>query len=145
VACPYFLPDSHHELELWPHRYRLSLGDGFTGRCSLSPVPCDDETLRTECNIGYAACPHVPAERPYDAVRFNIASQGTLLRVQFACERSHLPASVGELRFDRSLMSWIDPPDPQLIILADAAIRAWIHQSRLSRDTPSPEGKIATD
>ncbi len=145
MACPYFLPDSHHELELWPYRYRLSLGDGFTGRCSLCSSPCDDETLRTQCNIGYAACAHVPAERPYDAVRFYIASQGTLLRVQFACERSHLPASVGELRFDQSLMTWLDPPDPQLQILADAAIRAWIRRATLPLDTPAPEVKIATD
>ncbi len=145
MACPYFIPDSHHELELWPHRYRLSLGDGFTGHCSLCPTPCDDETLRTQCNIGYAACEHVPAERPYDAVRFLIASRGTLLRVQFACERAHLPSSVGELRFDQSSMNWLDPPEPQLLSLADAAIRAWIRRATLPVDAPAVDVKIATD
>jgi len=148
VACPYFIPAEHHELELWPHRYRLSLGDGFTGHCSICPNSCDDETLRSQCNIGYAACPHLPADRNYDAVRFLVASQGAgamILRVQFACERAHLPASIGELRFDQSSMTWLDQPDPQLLNLADAAIRAWIRRSTLPLDALAPDVKVATD
>lgn len=131
MACPFFIPTVPHELELWPHRYRLSLGDGFAGCCAAHAPEslCDDETLRSQCNLGYARCAHLPAERLFDAVRFQVQSQSyTILLVQFACERAHLPASCGELRYDQCSKAWLDWPDPQLLQLANAAICAWTRQ-----------------
>jgi hypothetical protein len=131
VACPFFIPAEPHQRELWPHRYRLSLGDGFAGRCGacVPQTSCDDETLRSHCNLGYAVCVHLPAERAFDAVRFQVGNwDSAILRVQFACERAHLPASSGELRYDQSSKAWLDQPDPSLLQLADAAIRAWLQR-----------------
>ena len=158
MACPYFIPAEPHERELWPHRYRLSLGDGFAGCCGARApdTRCADETLRLHCNLGYAnlgsanlghanpghadtnigraACAHLPAKRDFDAVRFTVQGQSSLiLRLQFACERDHQPAFCGELRYDRSGKVWLDQPDPRLLPLAEAAVRAWVqrHESDL--------------
>jgi hypothetical protein len=135
VACPYFIPVEPHERELWPHRYRLSLGDGFAGRCgACAPeAGCNDETLRLHCNLGYATCAHLPVKREFDAIRFLLQSRNsTILRVQFACERAHQPAFSGELGYDQFSKVWLDQPDPRLLHLAEAAVRAWIvrHKER---------------
>ncbi len=77
MACPYFMPTSRHEEELWAHRQRLSLGDGFAGCCTApgrNGCAASDAELKDLCNLGYAsACEHLPAERLADAVRFVIA------------------------------------------------------------------------
>jgi hypothetical protein len=128
VACPYFIPSAPHPRELWPHRHLLPLGDGFAGRCGAraQQTPCDDETLRTRCNLGYAECVHLPAGRELDAVRFHVRAESpAILRVSFTCERLHHPVLAGELRYDQSSHAWIDPPDPGLVHLAEAAVRAW--------------------
>jgi len=147
VACPYFIPTQVHERELWPHRKRLPLGDGFAGHCGAHSgdradnTCCDDETLRLHCNLGYvnlghrtagsagrnAACVHLPAEGAFDAIRFRVKAESReLLRVQFACERVHQPALCGELRYDQCLRTWLEPPDSRLLHLAEAAVRAWV-------------------
>ncbi len=127
MACPYFIPSEPHKRELWTHRDRLPLGDGFAGSCGVTATGCNDETLRLHCNLGYAECAHLPAERAFDAVRFQLTGEGSAtIRLQFACEREHRPALCGELRYDRVAESWIDPPDPRLVALADATVRAWI-------------------
>lgn len=56
MACPYFIPAEVHERQLWPHRERLPLGDGFAGHCGAHApeLRCNDETLRLHCNLGYA-------------------------------------------------------------------------------------------
>jgi hypothetical protein len=149
LACPYFIPSQPHPSELWPHRHRLPLGDGYAGRCGVRPAKdvCQDESLRLHCNLGYAGiapvapalleadqapCPHLPAGRDFDAVRFQLcgveAESGgrTTVRVRFACERGHRPALCGELRYDRAAAEWTEAPDERLRALADAAVRAWI-------------------
>jgi len=134
VACPYFIPTQPHERELWAHRSRLPLGDGFAGRCgACAPdADCDDETLRWQCNLGYAECGRLPGEREFDAVRLlvqteSVGSEGSRrLRVQFVCEREHRPGWWGELRYDPSSRKWLQPPDGRLLALAEAAVRAWI-------------------
>jgi hypothetical protein len=143
VACPFFIPSEPHERELWPHRYRLSLGDGFAGHCGVHAPEsfCDDETVRSRCNLGYAVCVHLPAERTFDAIRFLIQRESsTVLRVQFACERGHLPALSGELRYDQPSKTWLDRPDSRLLRLADASVCAW-----MQRHVPVVSLCIATD
>jgi len=132
LACPYFIPTEPHPRELWQHRQRLPLGDGFGGRCAARPTEdcCEDESLRLHCNLGYAetgraACAYLPAEREFDAVRFLVSGGDSgILRVQFACERGHRPARWGELRYDRAAGRWMELPDSRLIHLAEAAVRA---------------------
>jgi hypothetical protein len=146
VACPYFIPSAPHPRELWPHRFRLPLGDGFSGICGarVQETPCDDETLRSQCNLGYAECVHLPVERELDAIRFHVRSENsTILRVQFACEHQHQPAFAGELRYDRSSKIWVDPPDPRLVHLAEAAVRAWFGRHG-DIAPPAPANSIAT-
>jgi hypothetical protein len=129
VACPYFIPDEVYEGELWPHRERLPLGDGFAGRCGAraAEVRCDEETLRRHCNLGYAECSHLPAGGgEFDAIRFRVRRESAVvLRVQFACEQAHRPAMCGELRYDQCLKIWLEPPDARLVHLAEAAVRGW--------------------
>ncbi len=138
MACPYFIPDEVHERDLWPHRERLPLGDGFAGCCAAQApkVRCDDEMLRLHCNLGYAGlgyvgryagCVHLPAGAAFDAIRFLVQREGpVVLRVQFACELAHQPALCGALRYDQSLKTWLERPDAQLLDLAEATVRAWI-------------------
>ncbi len=152
MTCPYFIPSEVHQRELWSHRERLPLGDGFAGSCAAqSPnVRCDDETLRLHCNLGYAGryagcyagcnagphtsphaglpvCVHLPAGGAFDAVRFLVQRESpVLLRVQFACELAHRPAFCGALRYDQSLKTWLEQPDPRILDLTQAALRAWI-------------------
>jgi hypothetical protein len=96
-------------------------------------MECDIETLRSQCNLGYAQCVHLPADRELDAVRFYVqrepqTSEGpAILRVQFCGERAHHPSVAGELRFNQSSGAWMDLPDPRLAALADAAVRVWIN------------------
>jgi len=131
VACPYFIPTGPHQRELWAHRHRLPLGDGFAGNCGAAgqEAACDDETLRSQCNLGYAKCARLPEKREFDAVRFQVQSESlTTLRIQFACEVAHQPAAAGELRYDQSSMKWMDRPVPSLMHLAEAAVRGWIRK-----------------
>jgi hypothetical protein len=144
MACPYFIPAEIHERELWAHRERLPLGDGFGGRCGAQApdARCDDETLRLHCNLGYASagntgCVHLSGGGAIDAVRFLVQSAGpVILRVQFACECAHQPALCGELRYDQCLKIWLEPPDARLLHLAESAVRAWIARNA-SEITPA--------
>jgi hypothetical protein len=72
-------------------------------------------------------CVHLPAGGAFDAIRFLVQRESAvMLRVQFACERAHLPALCGALRYDQSLKTWLERPDVRLLDLAEAAVRAWI-------------------
>ncbi len=95
----------------WPHPARLPLGAGWTGECAASTEthnPSEDD-LRDHCNLGYAKCEYLPAERVVDAVRFAVASasDGKIV-VRYACERDHRPADCGTLEFDRHRMQWMN-------------------------------------
>lgn len=141
MACPYFIPSVPHPRELWPQRHLLPLGDGFKGCCGARTrqEPCDDETLRTRCNLGYAKCVHLPAGRELDAVRFHVRAESlAILCVSFTGERLHHPVLAGELRYDQSSNAWIEPPDPGLACLAEAAVRAWTgKQAQVAAADPS--------
>ncbi len=76
MACPFFLPSEKFDDGGWLHPSRLPLGSGWRGLCTASSQPemvPSDEQLKEFCNLGYAAtCPHLPQERPWDAVRFSV-------------------------------------------------------------------------
>jgi hypothetical protein len=103
LACPYFVPDERCEAELWQHRARLPLGDGFVGSCrapGADGARPDDQEIRT-CNVGYPRhCARAPQEREIDAVRFAVAAdEGSQMILRWACERQHRPVMSGELQF----------------------------------------------
>jgi hypothetical protein len=105
MACPYFMPTSRHDAELWMHRQRLSLGDGFAGTCTApgrNGCAASDAELKDLCNLGYAsACGHLPAHRLADAVRFAVACDSAdTLTLQWSSERDHLPVAHGQLEYD---------------------------------------------
>jgi hypothetical protein len=110
MACPYFFPITRHDAELWPHRRRLPLGDGFSGRCT-SPghefTPSDAE-LGECCNLGYASqCRHLPVERQADAVHFCIGrDQDGIVQVCWVMVKDHASAGHGTLEFERTSRTW---------------------------------------
>lgn len=114
----------------WPHPARLPLGCGWAGHCTAegheNQTPAQD-ILETFCNLGYAtSCSWAPAQRPWDAVRFAVSvpidsgNRGRAaipaigvsvrsLRLQYVCERNHLPVDNGELEFDLGQETWVNP------------------------------------
>jgi hypothetical protein len=132
VACPYFYPEQRHEAELWMHRGRLPLGDGFQGKC-MAPgcgerTPSDEE-LKDFCNLGYASgCGHIPQEREADAVHF-AACDGKLVQVKFVTVREHAAARHGVLEFDAELRRWKgEDSDPTLQRMADVYVEGWLRR-----------------
>ncbi len=120
MACPYFLPIARHDAELWPHRRRLPLGDGFRGQC-MAPghehaEPSDSE-LGSCCNLGYATdCPRLPAQRPADAVHFCAGtSNNGLINIQWVAVKDHAAAAHGILVYDRESGSWRNAHPDELI------------------------------
>jgi hypothetical protein len=112
VACPFFLPDQRFDSD-WPFPQRLPLGAGWTGTCSApdhqGARPGDDE-LKSSCNIGYAkSCVRLPVNRHADAVRFAVGEERDgVVRILFVCERSYLPASHGQLLYDKASGTWLE-------------------------------------
>jgi hypothetical protein len=110
VACPYFMPEERFE-STWPFPQRLPLGAGWSGRCTApghdGARPTTDE-LTSGCNLGYAkSCSRLPADRHADAVRFAMGEERDgILHVLFVCERGYLPASHGELLYERRTETW---------------------------------------
>src|SRR4051794_20534601 len=95
MACPYFIPEKRCESELWQHRARLPLGDGYEGRCGVVGFEAErpaEEQLKTACNLGNALCPRLPADREHDAIRFYVAAdEGRQLTIDYCTERDHHP------------------------------------------------------
>ena len=111
MACPYFLPVERMTEELWPHRRRLPLGDGFRGHCTAAPeAPPNLDEQRDGCNLGYAAkCPRLPAERAADAVRFSVAcDRDGIVQLCFVLERAHQPQAHGTLLYALASGSWLE-------------------------------------
>jgi hypothetical protein len=114
MACPFFMPGARHDAELWQHRQRLPLGDGFTGCCMAAGRDggaCGDEELRNLCNIGYAkGCASLPSTREADAVRFVVSrDSGNSISVQWVFEREYLPVANGTLEYDFVSARWVSP------------------------------------
>lgn len=112
MCCPYFIPARRHAADLWPHRRRLPLGEGFTGCCSApgheGETPADSELK--DCNLGYAPCFRLPPERACDAIRFSIARDaGPKMEILYVCEVDHLPGECGTIEFSRDTGIWTNP------------------------------------
>jgi len=106
MACPYFLPSERITIDALPHPERLPLGAAYAGRCTASNVMPEGDTLH-DCNLGYAECAHLPADRVADAVRFLIRrEQQGLLTLHYLCEAAHAPVSNGVLVFDPASSQW---------------------------------------
>lgn len=137
MACPFFLPTERIASDLWPHRARLPLGDGYRGVCTAPgqehAAPGDGE-LKDFCNLGYAkGCPRLPRERHADAVRFIVTQdRDGQVGLYFTAERDHAPREHGPLTFDRAQQRWLAPhPDARVQRMAECYL-----QSYFSRKSP---------
>jgi len=109
---------------------RLPLGAGWRGSCSAGAsefIPNDD-TIHNYCNLGYAAgCPHLPADRDWDAIRFSVARTSVdQITLNFVCESAHAPAEHGKLTFDVVREHWITShSDPRVRRLAACYLQSF--------------------
>jgi hypothetical protein len=133
VACPYFMPLERFD-STWPFPQRLPLGAGWSGKCTApghdGARPSPDE-LTSGCNIGYAkTCSRLPAERLADAVRFSLGEERDgLLHVLFVCEREYLPASYGELLYDKRHETWTTTHQEQCVQrMAECYVKAQLER-----------------
>ena len=111
MACPYFMPAERTSVDALPHPERLPLGGAYAGHCTAADLAPTTEMLH-DCNLGYAECAHLPADRAGDALRFSIRRdrQG-LLAIHYLCEAAHAPVSNGVLVFDPASAQWRERHD----------------------------------
>jgi len=129
----------------WLHPSRLPLGAGWSGRCCASgqPVTPAPAAIRDLCNLGNAtACPHLPLDRDWDAVRFAVSVTGMeQITIHYVCERGHAPIENGRLTFDRVREGWINPPaDERVRRLADSYLAAY--RARMARSDAPAESPL---
>ena len=130
LACPYFVPREIVNDGSWLHPARLPLGAGWSGHCcaTVQETTPSDAAIRELCNLGNAtACPHLPRERDWDAVRFSVAhiSQGQIT-LWYVCERAHAPIEHGKLTFDLVAQDWQNPhPDARVHRLANCYLETY--------------------
>jgi hypothetical protein len=130
LACPFFVPREILNDGSWPHPSRLPLGAGWTGTCRASgeEQAVADIHIREFCNLGYAtACPHLPQERDWDAIRFSISRVSTeQITICFTCESAHAPIEYGKLIFDLVNESWLNVhSDSRVQTLANCYLHAY--------------------
>lgn len=78
--------------------------------------------------MGYAAaCPHLPADRKWDAVRFSVASTGReQVTFWYVCELGHAPVENGKLSFDLRRETWVNAhSDSRVQRLADCYLQIY--------------------
>jgi hypothetical protein len=115
MACPFFMPEERFDSD-WPFPQRLPLGAGWAGTCSAPGhigVRPSEEELKSGCNLGHAkTCHRLPADRHADSVRFALGEERDgVVHVLFACDRAHLPASHGELLYEKASGTWLQRHD----------------------------------
>ena len=133
LACPYFVPEKRCEQELWQHRARLPLGDGYSGRCSApghEDAKPTDEELKSACNLGNACCAKLPVDRALDSVRFYVKQDaGSELIVSYCTEREHRPCEHGVLQFDATSGTFVAAPaQPTVVRLAHAFVQSHLER-----------------
>ena len=130
MACPFFVPREILSGGSWLHPSRLPLGAGWRGDCGASaqPVTPDDAAIRDFCNLGNAtACPHLPAQRDWDAIRFSVArASAGQITLHYVCESAQAPSGHGKLSFDLVRQRWLNPhSDPRVQRLADCYLETY--------------------
>ena len=136
LACPYFAPTQLSNEGAWIHPARLPLGAGWEGCCTApgnEGVIPDARRLQQDCSLGYAfTCPHLPAERAWDAVRFCVSAESELfVNVSYVCERNHLPAEHGKLEYRLQNAAWTTRHfDTRIQTMAEAFLHAWLQKGR---------------
>lgn len=141
MACPFFVPTEKLESGAWFHPSRLPLGAGWSGHCYApgheGATPTETELVEG-CNMGYARCSRLPAERPCDAVRFSVSrDRGSFIALWFVCEQAHHPAAHGALEYSVTASQWtIAHPDWRIQKLAECYL-----QSYLLRRIPPAKGE----
>lgn len=146
MACPYFMPREILNDGSWQHPARLPLGAGWTGSCCASgaeSVPTES-ALREFCNLGNAhACPHLPRDRDWDAVRFSVARIGSeQVTLWYVCELRHAPVEHGQLTYDRLAENWLSThSDLRVQRLADCYLQSYRARQKENRNIS--DGAIA--
>ncbi|MGA3195305.1 MAG: hypothetical protein ABSD39_09920 [Terriglobales bacterium] len=148
MACPFFVPREIVHDGSWPHPARLPLGAGWSGTCCASRdesergMAVQPPHIRDLCNLGYATdCPHLPATRDWDAVRFSVASSSTeQITLSYVCELGHAPLEYGTLSYDLRGEAWQHAPkDPRVNRLATS----YLHAYRARHQPSVPESDLA--
>ena len=132
------MPTQKFDGGAWTHPSRLPLGAGWRGVCTAPKaqeqeiIPADDQ-LTQSCNLGYArACPHLPAEREWDAVRFAIARDcETRIIVCYVCELNHAPGEPGMLEYVVADGNWIQRHrDVRIQKMAECYLQSYTEKTR---------------
>lgn len=136
LACPFFMPTRKFEGGGWLHPSRLPLGAGWRGVCTASAfeqtVPTDDQ-VRECCNLGYASnCPHLPAQRAWDAVRFAVARDSKeRIVLWYVCEMGHHPAEHGVLEYETGPSRWtLRHRDSRVQKMAECYLECYMERTR---------------
>ena len=105
------MPAQRTSIAALPHPERLPLGAAYSGHCTAANfVP--SAAMLHDCNLGYANCAHLPADRASDAVRFSIRRDPRgLLAIHYLCEAAHAPVAHGVLIFDPASSAWRERHD----------------------------------
>jgi len=126
------MPTERIVSDLWPHRSRLPLGDGFRGVCTAPGHQGEalaDQELKDLCNLGYAkGCSRLPQQRHADAVRFIVTQdRGDHIGLYFTSERDHAPREHGPLTFDRVQQRWLAlHPDARVQRMAECYLQSYL-------------------
>jgi len=100
-----------------------------------------DSAIHNLCNLGNAgACPHLPRERDWDAIRFSVArTSAEQITLWYVCELAHAPIEHGKLTYDQIEQHWLNPhADPRVQRLAVCYLETY--RARLNGTVAAGEG-----
>jgi hypothetical protein len=132
MACPFFVPRERADDILWLHPSRLPLGAGWRGVCSApghDGARPSDEEVKEHCNLGYARCSRLPAERESDSVRFSARADNGSVVVTYSCERDHRPVRAGNFVYQIAAADWSAAPEPSLAPLAKCYLQSFLQRN----------------
>jgi hypothetical protein len=111
LACPFFMPTQRLLDGAWMHPSRLPLAAGWAGMCTAPGHEGVTPNSFDACNLGYAsACPRLPRDRCWDAVRFAVVQEGPeRLLLVYVCEKDHGPVEHGNLEFQGRSRECLNP------------------------------------
>jgi hypothetical protein len=137
------MPTRRCEQGAWLHPARLPLGAGWFGVCTAHPareiVPSDLQ-VQEFCNLGYASgCPHLPADRTGDAVRFCISQHvENHIVISYVCELKHAPTAHGALEYDAGSGLWLRTHlDPRIQKMAECYVETYLAKNNSAVITPA--------